>query len=96
MSHKFEIANLLSVEQAISARRATCTLDESELLIEADRVHTDADQFRGLTNVNRSRQILKDKPWSYVQSQEKLVVTIAKPVPGMLRPFCSSTVFRRL
>jgi len=31
MSHKFEIVNVLSIEQAISARAATCTLDESEL-----------------------------------------------------------------
>src|SRR5579863_2469533 len=71
MSHKCEITNLLAVEQAISARAATRTLDESESLIEANRVHADAGQFRGLTDLNDPHHILKDKPWSYVQSQEE-------------------------
>jgi hypothetical protein len=70
MSHKHEITNLLAVEQAISARAATRTLDEFESLIEANRVHADAGEFRGLTDVNDSHHTLKDKPWSYVQSQE--------------------------
>jgi|HubBroStandDraft_4_1064222.scaffolds.fasta_scaffold1280669_1 hypothetical protein len=35
-SHKCEIVDVLSVEQAISARAATCTLDKPEFLIEAD------------------------------------------------------------
>ena len=65
------MANLPPVEQAISARAATRALDESEFLIEANRVHADAGQFRGLTDVNDSHHILKDKPWSYVQSQEE-------------------------
>jgi hypothetical protein len=70
MSQKCEITNLLAVEQAISVRAATRTLDESESLIEANRVHADAGQSRGLTDVNDPHHIiLKDKPWSYVQSQ---------------------------
>lgn len=71
MSHKCEIVNLLAVEQAISAQAATRTLDEPESLIEANRVHADAGQFRGRTDVNDPHHVLKDKPWSYVQSQEK-------------------------
>ena len=52
MSHKCEIVNVLSVEQAISALAATCTLDKPEFLIEADRVNANAAQLRGLTDVN--------------------------------------------
>jgi hypothetical protein len=51
-SHKCEIANLLSVEQAISARAATCTLDKPDFLIKADRVHADAGHTRGFTDMN--------------------------------------------
>src|SRR5205807_6226365 len=68
-----EIANLLSVEQAISARAATHTLDESEFLIEADCVHADFGQLCGLTDVNDLRHVWKDKPWSSVQSHEEIV-----------------------
>lgn len=57
MSHKCEIVNLLSFEQAISARAAIHTLDESEFFIEANRVHADAGHFRGLTDVNRPHHI---------------------------------------
>ena len=52
MSDKCKITNLPHVEQAISARAAARTLDESESLIEANRVHTNAGHFRGLTDVN--------------------------------------------
>jgi hypothetical protein len=57
MSHKREIANLLSVEQAISARAATRALDESEFLIKADRVHAGAGQFCRFTDVNGLRHV---------------------------------------
>src|SRR5947199_9492901 len=73
MPGKCEIANLLSVEQAISARAATHTLDESEFLIEADCVHADIGQLCGLTDVNDLRHVWKDKPWSSVQNQEEIV-----------------------
>src|SRR5439155_8893461 len=73
MPGKCEIANLLSVEQAISARAATHTLDESEFLIEADCVHADFGQLCGLTDVNDLRHVWKDKPWSSVQSHEEIV-----------------------
>lgn len=36
---------------------------------EASRVHADAGQLRGLADVNAPHHTLKDKPWSYVQSQ---------------------------
>src|SRR6266704_3591755 len=53
MSHKFEFANLLSIEQTIPARAATRTLNEPEFLIKADRVHADGGQLGGRTNVHR-------------------------------------------
>jgi hypothetical protein len=53
MPHKCEVANLLTIEQVIPARGATRILNESEFLIEADRVHAGAGQLRGLTDVNR-------------------------------------------
>ncbi len=82
MSHKCKIANLPPVEQAISARAATRALDESEFLIEANRVHADAGHSRGLTDVEDPRHILKDKPWSCLQSQEEIVDL--EPVMGEL------------
>jgi len=68
------IANLLSLEQAISAGAATRTLDESEFLIEADRVRTDAGQRCGFTDVDGLRHKSKNNPWSYVPSQETNLV----------------------
>ena len=62
MSHKCEVVNLLVVEQAISARGATGTLDESAFLIEADRFHADAGQLRGFTNVNDFRHKYRINP----------------------------------
>ena len=53
--HEYEVMNLLSVEQAISARAAIRTPEESEFLIEADRVHANAGQLRCLTDVNGLR-----------------------------------------
>lgn len=53
MSYKCQIVNLLLVEQTISACAATRTLDESKLLIVADRVHSDAGQLSGRTDVKR-------------------------------------------
>src|SRR5260370_35908435 len=52
--HEYEVMNLLSVEQAISARAAIRTPEESEFLIEADRVHANAVQLRCLTDVTAS------------------------------------------
>ncbi len=40
------------VKQAIPARTATGTLNESEFLIEPDRVHAGAGQLRSLTDMN--------------------------------------------
>src|SRR5258708_33038609 len=63
MPHECEVAKVLSIDQAIPARAAIRTLNESEFLIEADRVHADAGQLRGLTDVNRvSHAILKINP----------------------------------
>jgi hypothetical protein len=46
-------------------------------LIEADRVHTDTGQLRGLSDVQRLCHVYKDKPWSYVQSQERIGVALS-------------------
>ncbi len=65
MPDKFEVANLLSVEQAIPADAANRPINESELLVEADRINTDAGQLCGLPNLNRvCHTMFKDKPWS--------------------------------
>jgi hypothetical protein len=74
MPQKLEVTNLLFVEQAIPARTAPLTFSESEFLIEADRVYANASLLRGLTDLNCLRHIHKDKPWSYVQSQEVSVL----------------------
>lgn len=65
MPDKFEVANLLSVEQAIPADAPNRPINESELLVEADRINTDAGQLCGLPNLNRvCHTMFKDKPWS--------------------------------
>ncbi len=63
VAHKSEIMNLLLVEQAITARAARGNLDQSELLIEPDRIHADADLLCSPADVNRNCHIRnKDKP----------------------------------
>ena len=62
MPHKLEFANLLSNEQAIPARAATRTLNESEFLIKADRVHADTSQLGGRTDVHRFCHALRINP----------------------------------
>src|SRR6185437_6495989 len=89
MPHKFEVANLLSVEQAIPARAATGTLCESESLIEADRVHTDTGQLRSLSDVQHLCHVYKNKPWSYVQSQERIGMNYVCARPGVFLNGCS-------
>ncbi len=97
MPDKCEIANLLSVEQAISARAATHTLDEFEFLIEADRVHADTGQLCCLTDVNALRYVWRINPgvvsrvkkkswawnWSRVNLSERLRQSRrARPILG--------------
>ena len=87
--------NLLAVEQATSTRAATHTVDEPESLIEANRVHADASQLRRLTDANRSRHASKDKPWSYVQSQEGFFALFPKKsTQGLRDKFRISSLIR--
>lgn len=71
MTHKLEIVNLIFLKQAITAGTASWDLYEPELLIKADGIHADAGELCGFPDVNRLCHAFKDKPWSYVQSQEQ-------------------------
>ena len=54
MPHKLEVVNLISVEQPITTSAAARTLNESQFLIEADRVHANAGLFCSFSDVNSS------------------------------------------
>ncbi len=70
MADKLEFMNLISIEQAIAAGAPARTLNESNFLVEPDRVHTDTGLLRSFSDLNSFSHItIKDKPWSYVQSQ---------------------------
>lgn len=77
MANELEIANLLEAKQAISARAPISAVEESEFLIEADRVDAYPGQLCGLTDVNRLCHRSNDKPWSDLQSQDEF----AAPLP---------------
>ncbi len=52
MPYKFEVANLRSIEEAISASRTFRPLNDSEPLIEADCIHTDTGELCGFSDMN--------------------------------------------
>ena len=52
MPYEFEVVNLLPIEETISPGAAGQTLNESESLVEADRIHTDAREFCRLPDVD--------------------------------------------
>jgi plasmid stability protein len=66
MSDKCKITNLPHVEQAISARAATRTLDESESLIEANRVHATPATFAA------SQSELREQRFAFVASNDSI------------------------